>query len=60
VKSEKKGFFQFPKDNLGNSTLRGWYLIMKNKIKKNNGVLLLQNSQIEVSKKLTQFVINVK
>jgi len=46
----KKGFFQFPTDILGNSTLRGFYMYflffnMKNNFINNNGATLLNISK---------------
>ena len=48
--NEKKDFFQFPNDNLGNSPLRGCFFSMNNKFINNNGVNLLHMSKKPVKK----------
>ena len=42
---KKRVFSNFPENNLGNSTLRGWNLIMKNNFLNNNGVNLLNTKK---------------
>ena len=63
---EKGAFSNSPVNNLGNSTLRGWHLIMKNNFLNNNGVSLLHTkkspktkveSQIEILKNQEQKII---
>jgi len=64
---EKEAFSNFPVNNLGNSTRRGWNLIMKNNFLNNNGVSLLHTkkspktkveSQIELLKNQEQAIIS--
>jgi len=47
---EKEAFSNFPVNNLGNSTRRGWNLIMKNNFLNNNGVNLHNTSKNKKTK----------